>query len=190
MRRHGHALWTGSALALASAAQAGETVTYSYDALGRLTATTSSGTVNDGVATGIAYDPAGNRSGYSVTGVAPPPPPPPAPPPPPPPAPPPPPPPPSNQPPVAASDSFQVQRCAAATFNPLANDSDPNGDPLILTSVGGPAAQIGMMGIANNRLSWSPSYSSGLYSGSYTISDGRGGTATGSFTVQLGPGGC
>ncbi|HYD37653.1 MAG TPA: hypothetical protein VEA60_08565, partial [Allosphingosinicella sp.] len=36
---------TGSALV--SAAQASETTTYSYDALGRLTATSSSGTVNN-----------------------------------------------------------------------------------------------------------------------------------------------
>ena len=69
MRRRGHSLWVCSVLALASAAEAGETVTYSYDALGRLTGTTSSGTVNNGVATGIAYDPAGNRSTYTVSGV-------------------------------------------------------------------------------------------------------------------------
>lgn len=91
---------------------------------------------------------------------------------------------------MAASDSFQVQRCTAATFDALANDSDPNGDPLALTSVSGPAGQVGLMGVANNRLTWSASYSSGTFAGSYTISDGRGGTATGSFTVQLGPGGC
>ena|SRR5688572_8721071 len=58
-----------SGLALASAAEAGETVSYDYDALGRLTATTSSGTVNNGVATGIAYDPAGNHSAYTVSGA-------------------------------------------------------------------------------------------------------------------------
>ncbi|MGZ8285352.1 MAG: Ig-like domain-containing protein [Allosphingosinicella sp.] len=173
MQRPGHYLWACSVFALASAAEAGETVTYSYDALGRLTRSTSSGTVNEGVATGIAYDPAGNRSAYNVTGVggAPPPP-------------------PSNQSPVAVSDSFQAQRCTAATFDALANDSDANGDPLILTSVTGAAAQIGMMGIANNRLTWSPSYSSGTFTGFYTVSDGRGAAATGSFTVQFGSGGC
>lgn len=69
MQRLGHHLWFWSALALASAAEAGETVTFSYDALGRLTATASSGTVNNGVATGIAYDPAGNRSAYNVSGA-------------------------------------------------------------------------------------------------------------------------
>ncbi len=67
-RRAAHLL-ACSGLALASAAEAGETVSYDYDALGRLTATTSSGTVNNGVATGIAYDPAGNRSAYTVSGA-------------------------------------------------------------------------------------------------------------------------
>lgn len=59
-----------SLFALAAAAsRASETTTYSYDALGRLTATSSSGTVNNGVATSVGYDPAGNRSSYSVTGA-------------------------------------------------------------------------------------------------------------------------
>lgn len=188
MPRRAARLLACSALALTTAAEAGETVTYDYDALGRLTATTGSGSVNNGVATGIAYDPAGNRSAYTVSGATGTPPPPE---PPPPPAPPQPsPPPPSNQPPVAVSDSFQVQRCTATTFDVLANDSDPNGDPLTLTSVSGQAAQVGVMGIANNRLSWSSGYSSGAFPGSYTVSDGRGGTATGGFTVQIGPGGC
>jgi hypothetical protein len=65
-------LWTASAAALASAAVASETVTYSYDALGRLTATSSSGTVNNGATSSIGYDPAGNRSVFamSVSGPA------------------------------------------------------------------------------------------------------------------------
>jgi hypothetical protein len=59
-----------SALGIAAAAQAGETVTYSYDALGRLTATTSTGTVNNGAASALSYDPAGNRTHYDVSGAA------------------------------------------------------------------------------------------------------------------------
>jgi hypothetical protein len=50
---------------------AAETVTYTYDALGRLVATAHSGGVNNGLQTGISYDPAGNRSNYSVSGSAP-----------------------------------------------------------------------------------------------------------------------
>lgn len=69
MKRRGHYLWACSVLALAGAAEAGETVTYSYDALGRLTATSTTGGANNGVATGIAYDPAGNRSSFTISGV-------------------------------------------------------------------------------------------------------------------------
>ncbi|HYJ81844.1 MAG TPA: hypothetical protein VEW26_03245, partial [Allosphingosinicella sp.] len=75
MQRRGHYLLACSVFALAGAAQAAESVTYSYDALGRLTATTTTGGPQSGVATGIAYDPAGNRSTYNVTGVGTPPPP-------------------------------------------------------------------------------------------------------------------
>src|SRR3982750_1301171 len=52
--------------ALAPPAEAGETRTYTYDALGRLVATSATGTVNDGQTTNIAYDPAGNRQSYAV----------------------------------------------------------------------------------------------------------------------------
>lgn len=51
-----------------SPAIAGETVLYSYDALGRLVRTQQTGTVNNGVNTDIDYDAAGNRTGYDVTG--------------------------------------------------------------------------------------------------------------------------
>src|SRR3954464_596558 len=51
---------------LGARAQAGETTVYSYDALGRLVSATSNGTVNNGLATTIAYDPAGNRQSYNV----------------------------------------------------------------------------------------------------------------------------
>jgi YD repeat-containing protein len=53
--------------ALGARAEAGETRIYGYDALGRLVSATSSGTVNDGLATTIGYDPAGNRQSYNVT---------------------------------------------------------------------------------------------------------------------------
>lgn len=51
---------------LAAPAEAGEIRTYTYDALGRLASSTSGGTVNNGLATTIGYDPAGNRRSYTV----------------------------------------------------------------------------------------------------------------------------
>lgn len=73
MRRSNRALYTALVAALASAAEAAELVTYSYDALGRLTATsTASGApANSVVATSVHYDAAGNRSAYTVTGAGP-----------------------------------------------------------------------------------------------------------------------
>jgi Calx-beta domain/Bacterial cadherin-like domain len=67
MNRLSHRLWTCSLLALASAAEAVETVTFRYDALGRLVATSSTDTVNPGVTSSIGYDAAGNRSIYAAS---------------------------------------------------------------------------------------------------------------------------
>jgi YD repeat-containing protein len=64
-------LW-GAPLVLAllsTSALASETVGYSYDALGRLSTTTRSGTINNGVQSSVTYDNAGNRTNYSVAGV-------------------------------------------------------------------------------------------------------------------------
>ena len=75
-------LWPAtSAIAFASAAWAGETITYSYDSLGRLTRVERSGTVNSGV-TAYSYDAADNRTNVTVALAGAPPPPPPPPPPP------------------------------------------------------------------------------------------------------------
>lgn len=55
-------------LTMTTSALAAETVTYTYDALGRLVTSTVSGGPTDGTNTAIQYDPAGNRSNYAVTG--------------------------------------------------------------------------------------------------------------------------
>src|SRR3954470_18540503 len=186
-----------SAVAFAAAAQASETTTYSYDALGRLVSAASSGTVNNGLATTIAYDPAGNRSCYGVTGAgagsggsdcsAPPPPPPPAPPPPSPPPPPPPPPPPSgNQPPVANSDvAPSIPKCGGTSVNVTANDTDPEGNyPLTVTSASGGAAIV--VTVISPSTLWIDSVgASGLKSFSYTVQDSLGASSTGSGTITV-----
>lgn len=43
--------------------------TYTYDAHGRLTDSSSTGTVNNGMARVVVYDPADNRQSYTVTGA-------------------------------------------------------------------------------------------------------------------------
>lgn len=57
-----------STVALGAGGQASETITYKYDALGRLVETRSTGDVNNNVTMGTTYDPAGNRTNYNVTG--------------------------------------------------------------------------------------------------------------------------
>lgn len=53
-------------------APANEITTYTYDALGRIVNSSTTGSVNGGLQTGISYDAAGNRSNYTVTGASPP----------------------------------------------------------------------------------------------------------------------
>jgi YD repeat-containing protein len=60
---------TMSSLATASSALAAETVTYSYDAKGRLTKVVHSGSVNSGVTTDYSHDNADNRANVKTTGA-------------------------------------------------------------------------------------------------------------------------
>lgn len=52
---------------IAPVAGSAETVTYSYDALGRLRASAVSGGPDNGTSTAICYDPASNRERYVTT---------------------------------------------------------------------------------------------------------------------------
>ena len=65
----------GTAILAASAAGASETITYVYDARGRLVQVVRSGTVNNGVTTSYTIDKADNRTGKSTSGSGNPPPP-------------------------------------------------------------------------------------------------------------------
>lgn len=56
-------------LGVSSVAVAAETVTYSYDARGRLVKVARSGTVNNGVAIDYTLDKASNRTKVKVTGA-------------------------------------------------------------------------------------------------------------------------
>jgi RHS Repeat len=50
-----------------ASAWAAETVTYTYDARGRLVAVSRAGTVNNGVATSYGYDKTDNRTNVTIT---------------------------------------------------------------------------------------------------------------------------
>jgi Bacterial Ig domain len=93
--------------------------------------------------------------------------------------------PPPNLPPVATPDSATTSAGVPITIAVLANDSDPNGDPLTVTAVGG---AIGGSAAINGgtTVSFSPAAGfSGTASFTYTISDGRGGTASAGVTVTV-----
>jgi hypothetical protein len=60
---------TAAAIAVVPAlAIASETITYTYDAKGRVVNVQRSGTVNNGVATNYSYDKADNRTNKTTTG--------------------------------------------------------------------------------------------------------------------------
>jgi hypothetical protein len=61
-------MFCATLLVAGTAAFATETITYTYDAKGRLVKVERSGTVNNGVTTTYIHDKADNRSNVTVTG--------------------------------------------------------------------------------------------------------------------------
>lgn len=93
-----------------------------------------------------------------------------------------------NSPPTAVDDSIVTIQNTATTFNPLANDSDREGDPLTVVSVS--QAAHGSVSINNgSSVSYSP-YPGyvGADSFTYTVSDGPGGnTSSANVSVNVQP---
>jgi YD repeat-containing protein len=54
---------------IGAAAYAGETITYTYDARGRLVKATHTGTINNNVVTNYTYDKADNRNLKNTSGA-------------------------------------------------------------------------------------------------------------------------
>lgn len=163
---------------LSGGAFAAETVSYSYDALGRLTTSTISGGPNNTIGTATCFDAAGNRTRYTVgAGVtscgspAPSPTPTPTPT-------------PTAPPPVAVADSTGGACNSAVTYNVVANDYDPNGNtPLTLLSVTS-NANVDASVVSSTSvqfIGYTPGNTSTL---SYVIKNSLGATATGSITYK------
>ena len=163
-----------------------ETVTHTYDVLGRLRTSSVSGGPNSGTNTAICYDAANNRQKYvtAIGGAAsstPTPTPTPT---------------PTNQPPVAVADSAMAQMCGwGEEIAVLANDSDPEGNtPLAIVSVS--AANMGtpaLLGSAGNgtAIFYQPNgYSAGTDSFTYQVRDSLGAVSTGTVTVNVMNVGC
>ena len=91
----------------------------------------------------------------------------------------------ANRPPQALNDAFTVdQDSSANSLNVLANDSDPDSDPLTITTVGTPGR--GAATIVGNRINYTPAAGFvGTDTFTYSISDGRGGSATATVTITV-----
>ncbi|MFB2892387.1 beta strand repeat-containing protein [Aerosakkonemataceae cyanobacterium BLCC-F50] len=105
--------------------------------------------------------------------------------------------------PIANPDSITTNEDNAVTFNVLANDSDPNNDPLTITQVNNSALTAGtpitlssgalLTLNANNTFTYNPNGKfeslttgqNGSDSFTYTIGDGKGGTATATVNVAI-----
>lgn len=89
-----------------------------------------------------------------------------------------------NDPPAAVNDNATTDQDKAVTLSVLKNDSDPDGDALMISSVGGPSNGQAVLHAQTNRITYTP-YTGfeGQDSFSYTIMDGKGASA--SATVRI-----
>ncbi len=91
---------------------------------------------------------------------------------------------PPNHSPIAEDDHATTQANTSIILNVLANDSDMDGDSLVITEVS--AGPNGSVTISSNRVSYTPTTSfTGTDTFTYTIEDGQGGTATGLVTLTV-----
>ncbi|KRR21604.1 hypothetical protein CQ13_30745 [Bradyrhizobium retamae] len=95
-----------------------------------------------------------------------------------------------NQPPVANNDSgYSTTQNTALTITGsalLSNDTDPNGDPLIITGVSAAVNGSVSFDAQTNVVTFTPTTGyTGAASFNYAISDGRGGTATATANLTV-----
>lgn len=131
-------------------------VVYVYDSAGRLIKVTYS----NGVEISYRYDASGNRQ-VITTAQAP------------------------NQPPVAVADSATVAASGTVDISVLANDSDPDGNPLSIASITQPAIGTATILTGPPRIRYVATAAAGQRTFTYTISDGQGLTATATVTVTV-----
>lgn len=85
----------------------------------------------------------------------------------------------TNQNPLAKNDSASVRRGRTVSIDVLANDSDPDGDSLVIVSTA--KGQI-----ANGKtISYTAGTATGTDTFTYTVSDGKGGVASATVTVTV-----
>ena len=91
----------------------------------------------------------------------------------------------SNPAPVARDDRAATAEDVPVTLRPLANDVDPDGDPLTIVAA---AAGNGTVAVnPDGSLTYTPAADwNGTDTITYTVSDGQGGTSTATITVEVG----
>lgn len=89
----------------------------------------------------------------------------------------------ANHAPVARDDAFVVSGAVPTTLAVLANDQDPDGDPISITAVTQPVAGHGAVAVVGSQIVFTPAHYFGSDSFTYTISDGRGGLSTATVRV-------
>jgi uncharacterized repeat protein (TIGR01451 family) len=93
---------------------------------------------------------------------------------------------PVNDPPVAAGDAAATDPANPVTIPVLGNDTDADGDTLSVASTSTPAHGSVMVN-ANGTITYTPMAGyMGVDTFDYTVSDGKGGTATGTVTIDVG----
>lgn len=93
---------------------------------------------------------------------------------------------PPNRPPVARDDTASTHRNRAVMIDVLANDGDEDGDPLTIVAAGPP--DNGTARVVDGGIEYDPRKGfGGADTFTYTISDGRGGEATATVAVDVGP---
>ncbi len=92
----------------------------------------------------------------------------------------------ANMPPDAVDDSATTHQVTPVTIDVLANDSDPDGDPLTVDGFTDPANGL-VTDNGDGTLTYEPdsNYWEAVDSFTYTISDGQGGTAIATVTIHI-----
>ena len=132
-------------------------VTHTYDALGRIIAVR----YDDGKTILYQYDAAGNRTQQVISTST------------------------GNRPPVTVPDSINLnENATSVSITPLANDSDPDGNPLTLSSVA--SGIYGTVSTSGGTATYTSSHKrTATEVLIYVVSDGQGGQSSGDITINL-----